>query len=251
MRKYIRLVSGLGPRVLKRIGWINKYAHHPECADIVVRYAKVHDFLSLTMNNFRIRFYVGGAENIPGDTNVLFVPNHQSLLDPVSLIAYFERPISFLSKVEVAKFPVVGKIVQGIDGVFMDRDNMRQEIKAIGKVGDRLEADPRLSYVIFLEGTRTKDKDKEVGDFKAGALKPAYNASKPIVPVAMYGTFRILDQKEHRKMYPVQIKFLKPHDPAEFAEIPTTKMAEIIQSEIATEVRKMRVRDRLLTDKFD
>lgn len=243
MRKYMRLATTLAPHIVGRLGWINRYARHPGKVDLDRRYDRLHRFLALTLDNFRVQLLVGGSENIPGDTNAVFVPNHQSNLDPIVLIAHIGHPISFLSKQEVSRFPIVGKIVKGIDGVFMERGNLRQELKAINLVSEALENEPRLSYFIFPEGTRTKDPEKRVQTFKPGALKPAYRAMKPLVPVAVYGTFRILDQKIHLKRYPVQIKFLPPHLPEEYEKIPTTEMAALIEAEVAAEVQKMRERD--------
>lgn len=171
-------------------------------------------------------------------------------MDAVSFLGYFERPVSFLSKIEVKKYPIIGKIVTGLDGVFMDRSNMRQEIKSIRRVTELLENNPERSFIIFPEGTRTKDKDYKIGEFKAGALKPAYRANKPIIPIAIYGTFRILNPNVHLKRYPVQIQFLKPHNIEEFDNITTTEMSDIIHDEIAREVERMHVRDEKLLKKY-
>lgn len=249
MLKFARIGCTVGVRASASMVWIRRYAKHPEKYDIEKRYSRLHRMVKKSMKGFRVDFHVGGFENIPTGTNVLFTPNHQSMLDPIVLIGLIEKPISFLSKIEVAEFPIVGKICKSIDGIFMDRHNFRDEIKSIGKVGKNLESEPRVSYFIFPEGTRTKDPDMKLGEFKPGALKPAYNADKPIVPVAIYGTARIIDQKLHYKKYPVQIQFLKPHMPEEFESIPTTKMAQIIQDEIAAAVEKMRERDALLVSK--
>lgn len=249
MRKYIYIGLTSGVRASTSMPWIRRYAKHPEKYDIDKRYSRLHKMVKKSLKGFKVDLHVGGFENVPADTNVIFTPNHQSMLDPIVLIGLIEKTISFLSKIEVEKFLIVGKIVKSIDGVFMDRSNFRDEIKAIGKISKKLEEEPKLSYCIFPEGTRTKDPDMNLGEFKAGALKPAYNACKPIVPVAIYGTHRITDQKIHYKNYPVQIQFLKPHMPEEFENTPTTDMAQIIHDEIAAAVDKMRERDKVLVSK--
>lgn len=250
LRKYVRYVCGILPKVSITSHKINKYARHPEKTSVDKKYKDIHKLLKSTMKNFRIEFIVGGAENIPENTNVLFVSNHQSMMDAVSFLGYFEKPVSFLSKIEVKKYPIIGKIVTGLDGVFMDRSNMRQEIKSIRRVTELLENNPERSFIIFPEGTRTKDPDHKIGEFKAGALKPAYRANKPIVPIAIYGTFRILNPNVHLKRYPVQIQFLKPHNIEEFDNITTTEMSDIIHDEIAKEVERMHLRDEKLLIKY-
>ena len=165
LRKYVRYVCGILPKVSVTSHKINKYARHPEKTTVEKKYKDIHKLLKSTMKNFKIEFIVGGAENIPENTNVLFVSNHQSMMDAVSFLGYFERPVSFLSKIEVKKYPIIGKIVTGLDGVFMDRSNMRQEIKSIRRVTELLENNPERSFIIFPEGTRTKDKDYKIGEF--------------------------------------------------------------------------------------
>jgi 1-acyl-sn-glycerol-3-phosphate acyltransferase len=110
----------------------------------------------------------------------------------------------------------------------------------------KLASEPSLSFAIFPEGTRSRDIHHQLGAFKPGALKAAYNASKPIVPVAIYGTFRCLDKKCKMKAYPVQISFLKPHLPEEFQNTSTVDMAKIIEEEVKKEVERLREEDKKL-----
>ena len=46
--------------------------------------------------------------------------------------------------------PFVGKILKCIDGVFIDRGNLRQEIQAMKVLGNRL-ADKKVMFVFILK----------------------------------------------------------------------------------------------------
>lgn len=230
MLKYSRLALQIVPRLISSTLWINRNAKNKKNIPLDKRYDKARKLIIKCMPSFRLDFYVDGLENIPLNTNVLFTPNHQSMLDPVCLIYLLERPMSFLGKKEVKNFPYIGKIFKGIDGLFLDRKNLRQEIKTLGKVSDSLEQ--KNTWVIFPEGTRTKDSNYTLGEFKAGSIKPAYNAEVPIVPVCIHGTSAALNPKKHEKRYAVQISFLKPHYYEEYKNKSTVEEIQIIQKEI-------------------
>jgi 1-acyl-sn-glycerol-3-phosphate acyltransferase len=51
---------------------------------------------------------VSGEENIPKDTAVLFVSNHQGNFDIPLLLGYLQKPKAFISKIEVKKMPFIG-----------------------------------------------------------------------------------------------------------------------------------------------
>jgi 1-acyl-sn-glycerol-3-phosphate acyltransferase len=244
MPKYLRLGLTGGLRLFVSTPWILRYGHHPEKYPLEKRFSRFKSLIAYVCRIMPCRFIIKGEENIPTGTNVVYAPNHMSNMDPLVLIAMSSGNMTFIAKKEALKFPYVGTIIKGLSGIFIDRQDLRQEVSSISAVSMQLRAEPSLSYVIFPEGTRSRDPFHQVASFKAGALKPAYNAQKPIVPVAIYGTFRCLDKKCKMKRYPIQISYLKPHMPEEFAEHPTVEMAKIIEDEVRAEVDRLREEDK-------
>ena len=116
--------------------------------------------------------------------------------------------------------------------MFIDRSNLKQEVRAIMKLSKSLEENRELSYVVFPEGTRSRDPNHLVQEFKPGSLKMAYNSKTSILPVALYGTFRVLDKKMNMKKFPVQVKFLKPIPYEEYKGMKTTEIADMVKSRI-------------------
>lgn len=129
-----------------------------------------------------------GEENIPKDKAVLFVSNHQSNLDIPILLGFINRPKAFIAKVELGKFPVFSTWMEYMNCVFIDRNNVRQSLRAI-KDGIKLLKEG-YSFVIFPEGTRSKD--GTLGEFKPGSLKLATKSGAPIVPVTIKGANKIM-----------------------------------------------------------
>jgi 1-acyl-sn-glycerol-3-phosphate acyltransferase len=248
MLKYLRLGIVGGIPLVFATPWMLRYAKKPHKKSISVRYAHVQKFIAFICRDMKCRFIVTGLENVPTDTNVLYVSNHQSNVDPLSMVALSPRPLTFLTKKEAEKFPWVGTIIKDIDGIFMNRKNFRDEVRAISKTADILKNVPEESFVIYPEGTRSREIGHPMASFKAGALKPAYEANKPIVPVAIYGSFRCLDKKLVMRRYPVQVSYLKPIWPEEYQSIPTVDLAAMIEKEVRAELEILRQRDKVYVE---
>jgi 1-acyl-sn-glycerol-3-phosphate acyltransferase len=134
---------------------------------------------------------VSGEENIPKDTAVLFVSNHQGNFDIPILLGYLQKPKAFISKIEVKKMPFIGTWMEQLNCLFMDRKNVRQSVKAINEGAQLLQNG--TSLVIFPEGTRSKGDD--MAEFKAGSFKLATKSGVPIIPVTINGSYKIMEQQ--------------------------------------------------------
>jgi 1-acyl-sn-glycerol-3-phosphate acyltransferase len=134
---------------------------------------------------------VSGEENIPKDTAVLFVSNHQGNFDIPLLLGYIQKPKAFISKIEVKKMPFIGTWMEQLNCLFMDRKNVRQSVKAINEGAQLLQNG--TSLVIFPEGTRSKGDD--MSEFKAGSFKLATKSGVPIIPVTINGSYKIMEQQ--------------------------------------------------------
>ena len=143
-----------------------------------------------------VRVTVQGAENIPGDTAVLFVSNHQGNFDIPVLLSSLDKPKGFLAKIELAKIPVIRSWMPKLGCVFIDRANLRQSIKAIQGCVEVLNNGQ--SMVIFPEGTRSKG--PQIGEFKKGSLRLVEKVNVPIVPVTVNGTYKAMESNGNRVM---------------------------------------------------
>ena len=214
MFKYLRLIFTAGIRIVwDFIFYISRYARHPEKYTIEERYARIHKMVVYVIDCFRPDFKTKNIEYLKQlekeNKTFLVVCNHQSNMDPIIMLYYSERPISFVAKKEALKFPFVGKIIKALDGFFMDRSDLRQSLKVMIDLAKRFEKGD-LSYMIFPEGTRNKELDKQILlPYKAGALKSAKKAGVKILPVCMYGNFRLLPARPNYKRIPLEVTFFE------------------------------------------
>ncbi|NCT69035.1 MAG: 1-acyl-sn-glycerol-3-phosphate acyltransferase [Rhodanobacteraceae bacterium] len=126
---------------------------------------------------FRIRRF--GA---PQPGAVLYVANHISWLDIV--LIHSARPVSFVAKSEIARWPLVGWLAARAGTIFHRRGNSDSLAVVMGRVVERLrEGEP---VGVFPEGG--SGHGHKVGTFHARIFQTALDADVPVQPVALrYG----------------------------------------------------------------
>lgn len=109
----------------------------------------------------------------------LLVANHLGYLD-IPVIAS-QVPVIFVSKAEVADWPVIGWIARSVGVVFLERERKRD----LPRVAERIAAE--LSHgngvVLFPEGTSSRG--AEVLAFRPSLLDPAARAGLPVSYAAL------------------------------------------------------------------
>ncbi|WP_459476025.1 lysophospholipid acyltransferase family protein [Pseudomonas sp. No.117] len=132
-------------------------------------------FFQALTRALRLRLDVRGE--VPRDTH-LWLANHVSWLDIVGLGSL--RPLSFLSKAEVAAWPFAGWLTRAAGTLFIQRGAERGD--ALGEVlTARLTQG--LSLMLFPEGTTTDG--SQLRTFHGRLLSPAIATGTPLQPVAL------------------------------------------------------------------
>lgn len=109
------------------------------------------------LNVLGTRFKVDIQTNIPRDTPIIIVSNHQSMWDipPISWYLRKYHP-KFISKIELGKgIPSISYNLKHGGSILIDRKNPKQAIVEMLKFSKYLSAHNR-SGVIFAEGTRSR-----------------------------------------------------------------------------------------------
>ena len=124
-----------------------------------------------------------GLNNIPKEGKIILAGNHTDIYDSILLMSSTKRPVHFLAKIELWKFPK--NIIMSHMGLIpVDRQN--KSIDSLGIAKKYLE-DNKL-VLIFPEGTTEKEYGKLL-PFKIGAVKLAYDTNTKIVPFAITGKY--------------------------------------------------------------
>ena len=227
MFKYLRAILVCGPRIIfEYFAWMIKYSRHPEKYPLEERYKKVRSLLLFISKWLHVDISVDNIEEYNNrDKACLIVSNHLSNYDPLALICISEKPLTFVAKIETKKFPFIGRIIRAIDGVFLDRKNIRQEIEVIKYVSKQIEEN-KLSYCIFPEGTRNKNHNSDMLEFKPGAFKIATKSNCDVILASLTGTYKVLESKYNQNRFPVTISFLKTYKADYINEKTTVEFAK-------------------------
>jgi 1-acyl-sn-glycerol-3-phosphate acyltransferase len=141
-----------------------------------------------------LRFTVTGAEKVPARGGAVIVINHTGHLDFTfaGIPAHDHgRLIRFMAKDAVFKNPVAGPLMRGMKHIPVDREagsaSYRAALAAL-KAGELVG--------VFPEATISRS--YEIKEFKTGAARMAAAAGVPIVPIAIWGSQRVLTYGRRR-----------------------------------------------------
>jgi 1-acyl-sn-glycerol-3-phosphate acyltransferase len=150
-------------------------------------------YLLRVANVIGTTFKFENREEIPENTALIVVANHQSLYDIIGIIWFLRKfHPKFVSKKELGKgIPSISYNLRHGGSVLIDRKDPKQAIPTIKKLADYIELHKRTA-VIFPEGTRSKDgKPKE---FAQSGLKILckYAPSAYVVPITINGSWKLV-----------------------------------------------------------
>lgn len=148
-------------------------------------------FLCFCLRIFFRRIEVMGRHRVPEEGPVIFAVNHPNgLVDPLFVMCSSGRPVSFLAKAPILRYPVVGWIARVFETIPVHR-RQDQTVGSNEEMFARARALLRKggSIAIFPEGT-THD-DPQLRELKTGAARIALGAGlaeTQVIPVGIYYT---------------------------------------------------------------
>lgn len=148
------------------------------------------------------RFKVTGKEVFDTNTNAVIVCNHNSLIDiPVSF-PFLPRANKTIAKKSFSKIPIFG-LIYTFGTVLVDRRDERSRKQSVDDMKKVLETG--LDMLIYPEGTRNRT-NEPLKSFHNGAFKLAIDTNKPIIPVVLLNTKKILPAKPAMYFTPGKIQ---------------------------------------------
>jgi 1-acyl-sn-glycerol-3-phosphate acyltransferase len=141
-----------------------------------------------------IRLRLSGREHLPREGGVLVAANHLSFVDPVSTTVFAlaaGRVPRYLAKASLWRAPVVGWIMKSGRHIPVDRGTARA---GLALSGAQTSVESGECVVVYPEGGFTKDPDGWPGAGKSGTARAALASRTPVIPLAQWGTQRILPQ---------------------------------------------------------
>ena len=136
----------------------------------------------LLVRVFFRRIEIAGVENLPRSGPVMFVLNHPNgLVDPLFILAFAGRPVSFLAKEPLFRWPVIGAALRALDALPVYRAKDHGDAQDLRAQNARTFDSARAilarggSLAIFPEGT--SHSDPQLRPLKTGAARIALGAA--------------------------------------------------------------------------
>jgi len=155
-------------------------------------------------------------QQLPLDRSIIFIANHQSLLDIPPLIWFLRKyHAKFISKIELTKnIPSISYNLKYGGGANIDRKDARQSITELSKLGTRMKEN-KWSTVIFPEGTRSKD--GKVKAFQAAGIATILKKCPDalLVPIAINNSWKVVRYGIYplNTFTPITLEVLEPLEP--------------------------------------
>src|SRR5260221_9185635 len=124
------------------------------------------------------------AERVPRQGPVILAANHASFLDPPLVGTALPRPINYLARESLFRFPIMRTILHWWQVVPVDRDG--GGAKGLKAILNRLLDGGAI--ILFPEGTRTHD--GKLQPARAGIGLAVIKSTAPVVPVRVFGSYR-------------------------------------------------------------
>ncbi|MBQ6631411.1 MAG: 1-acyl-sn-glycerol-3-phosphate acyltransferase [Romboutsia sp.] len=222
---------------------LNKIKKNPNNFTNIEIYDFLHHQAKNSLKKVNINLNIKGKNNIP-NIPVLYICNHASMLDSFILFTSVDEPIGCVVADEPVwrSMPIVSDWAKLTKCVYINREENREGIKSINEAANNILNGQ--SMAIFPEGDLTwvKDPNAVISDFRNGALKIAYKAKCPIVPLVIKnskGTYEGFQPIGKINSKNVEVEFLPPiYDHIENPKLKTVELGNYIRNKMIESINE-------------
>ncbi|MCG8183161.1 lysophospholipid acyltransferase family protein [Tenacibaculum piscium] len=189
-------------------------------------------FLIKSLLILGIRVDVENEHDLPENTTLIFVSNHQSTFDISPIIWYFRKHNpKFVSKKELGKgIPSISFNLRHGGAALIDRKDSRQALTELANFSKRI-AKNNWSAAIFPEGTRSRNGEPK--SFSPNGLKmiTKHNPEAYIVPLTINNSWKVFKYGKFPLGLGSPIK-IKTHKPIKVNSLPFNDLAISVEKTI-------------------
>jgi 1-acyl-sn-glycerol-3-phosphate acyltransferase len=158
--------------------------------------------------------------------------NHESILDPWFLGTVTKRPVHYLTKAELFRYPLLRQVLEGLGCIPVRRQG------DLGRAADAARSVLERGEIvgIFPQGTCLPYRDRR---YSRGAARLALAAGAPLVPVLLVGTERSIQPRTHRIGFPQVTIVVGEPLPVAGVE-PTRKAAVSLTTQLEESIASLR-----------
>ena len=180
-----------------------------------------------------------GKENLPEEGGYTLYSNHQGKYDALGIMIAHEKPLAMLWEEKSADRPMAREVRDLAKGKTIRMDDYKGQIKVLNEIAQEVAEGRR--FLIFPEGGYA-DNRNNLQEFKSGCFMAALKSKMPIVPVAIYDSWRAMDTAMPGKVK-TQVHFLEPIPESEYANMKKKDICDLVKDRIEAKMQELRERD--------
>ncbi len=202
--------------------------------------------LILPLWSCMVRYRFTADSKLPKSGAFIVSPNHYSEIDPIVIGAavwHLGRVPRFMAKASLFKVPVVGWILRASGQIPVEREGAsRAGANPMGAAGELVRRESGV--IVYPEGSLTRDPDMWPMRGKSGAVRLALEAGVPLIPMAHWGTQRLMP-RYGKRIHPfprktIEIAVGEPLDLSKFRGREHEQKAVVEATEmLMTEITKL------------
>ncbi len=159
--------------------------------------------LILPVWSLMVRYRFTPTSRLPKTGPFILAPNHYSEIDPIAMGAavwHLGRLPRFMAKASLFKIPVFGRLLRASGQIPVEREGAIRSGEGrrnpMGAASQLIERESGV--IVYPEGTLTRDPDLWPMRGKSGAVRLALESGIPLIPVAHWGTQRLMPRYAKR-----------------------------------------------------
>lgn len=209
--------------------------------------------LILPLWSLMVRYRFTPQSELPRTGPFILAPNHYSEIDPVVMGAgvwHLGRLPRFMAKASLFKVPVVGWMLRRSGQIPVERDGSVRTGNAMSAASQLIERE--AAVIVYPEGSLTRDPNLWPMRGKSGAVRLALESGVPLIPVAHWGTQRLMP-RYGKRIHPfprktIEVSVGEPLDLSAYRDRPVdqrlvTEVTEVLMTAITALLAELRGED--------
>lgn len=210
-------------------------AKHPEKYSEEYCYKVGRRLIRLIRRRGRITTISTGSDLLPQQGGYIMYANHQGKYDMLGIVATHDKPCSIVIDKETTKDIMPRLYTNLVKGQKLDKKDPRQQVEVIHQVIAEVAQGRR--YLIFPEGGYT-DNRNNLQEFHPGSFKIPIKAKCPIVPIALYDSYKPFGINTLRKVT-TQVHYLEPILYDQYAGMTTKELCDLVYDRISQKMNEI------------
>lgn len=200
------------------------------------RYRYLQKVITMFQKTGYTKTEVYGEENLPEEGGYTMYSNHQGKYDAFGIVSMHKKPCTVVMDKAKSYAIFINEVIDLIKGKRLDKEDVKQGLMIINEVAEEVKRGKR--YIIFPEGSYTKEKKNSLIDFKPGCFKVSLKSKTPIVPVTIIDSYKAWNTSS-LKTVTTQVHFLKPICYEEYKGMKTQQIAEMVRERIREKIEEV------------